>query len=302
MMSGENQVGTVGVEVYETNPLVGENAGAFEELQEDGPVLPTFATGAEQPSPTSPDGKKKRRRRKKSDVGEGGLEMEMMNKEEEAKQQPKTFLVVVLGAAGVGKTALAMQYCSNFFPRKYEPTVSEKYRKKVTVDMLDITIHILDTAGQEDYCTLPEEYLQDGDAFIIVYGADSMASFDKVDEFCSDLEENRDKGDEVPVVLCANRVDLDTKRVVTAEMGQQKMQEWHDRYASTDATEHDAKLSLVEYVECSAKDNLHVGLAFDVTIDALVKQLYDKQHRSNNAKDDNKNTNASWCGSTCSVS
>jgi len=293
----------VGVETYEDNPLIKE-AGGEDDIPEDHMMmdLPMFGNnsngveqGAEPPSPT--DGKKKRRRKKKDANGEVSIELSPGD-DEEIQVEHRNFLVVVLGAAGVGKTAVAMQYCAQFFPRKYEPTISEKYRKKVTMHttmIRELTIDILDTAGQEDYCTLPEEYLQDGDAFLIVYGADSQVSFENVDEVFTDLEENRDDGDQVPVVLCCNRVDLEQagKRVVEEQAGIDKIEEWKSNF-----TLRKSKIKPISYVECSAKSNLNVDLAFQSVIDALVHRL---DEGNTYVDDEVQVANNSWC-QQCQVS
>lgn len=294
-----SNTGNVDVDTYEANPLItdagDENDIPEDQMMMDMPMFGNSTNGAEPPSPS--DGKKKRRRKKKDSNGEVSIEMHFGD-EEEIQVEHRNFLIVVLGAAGVGKTAVAMQYCAQFFPRKYEPTISEKYRKKVTIHTKmtrELTIDILDTAGQEDYCTLPEEYLQDGDAFLIVYGADSQGSFDNVEEVFTDLEENRDEGDQVPVVLCCNRVDLeqDGKRVVDEQAGIDKIDEWMSAFVP-----RKSKIKPVSYVECSAKTNMNVDFVFQSVIDALVKQLDEDDVYID---DELQDTHNGWC-QQCQIS
>ena len=42
----------------------------------------------------------------------------------------------------------------------YEPTKADSYRKTVTLDGEDVQIDILDTAGQEDYAAIRDNYFR----------------------------------------------------------------------------------------------------------------------------------------------
>lgn len=41
--------------------------------------------------------------------------------------------MVVLGSGGVGKSALTVQFVSNTFIEKYDPTIEDFYRKEIEV-------------------------------------------------------------------------------------------------------------------------------------------------------------------------
>lgn len=47
----------------------------------------------------------------------------------------REFKVVVLGSGGVGKSALTVQFVSNTFIEKYDPTIEDFYRKEIEVDL-----------------------------------------------------------------------------------------------------------------------------------------------------------------------
>lgn len=42
----------------------------------------------------------------------------------------------------------------------YEPTKADSYRKKVVLDGEEVQIDILDTAGQEDYAAIRDNYFR----------------------------------------------------------------------------------------------------------------------------------------------
>lgn len=45
----------------------------------------------------------------------------------------REYKVVVLGSGGVGKSALTVQFVSNKFMEKYDPTIEDFYRKEIEV-------------------------------------------------------------------------------------------------------------------------------------------------------------------------
>lgn len=45
----------------------------------------------------------------------------------------REFKVVVLGSGGVGKSALTVQFVSNKFVLRYDPTIEDFYRKEIEV-------------------------------------------------------------------------------------------------------------------------------------------------------------------------
>lgn len=47
----------------------------------------------------------------------------------------REFKVVVLGSGGVGKSALTVQFVSNKFMEKYDPTIEDFYRKEIAVSL-----------------------------------------------------------------------------------------------------------------------------------------------------------------------
>lgn len=59
--------------------------------------------------------------------------------------------IIVIGDGAVGKTSLLVTYREGVFPTKYEPTVFENYVQKITLDNIEYTMKLWDTAGQETY-------------------------------------------------------------------------------------------------------------------------------------------------------
>jgi len=129
------------------------------------------------------------------------------------------YKVVVLEDGGVGKTALTIQLCLNHFIENYDPTIEDSYRKHAVIDDEPCLIEILDTAGQEEYTALRDQWIREGDGFLIVYSITQRATFERVEKFKYQISRVKD-ADDVPVVLVGNKADKMQEREVSAAEGQ----------------------------------------------------------------------------------
>uniref|UniRef100_A0A3Q3X2G6 Uncharacterized protein n=1 Tax=Mola mola TaxID=94237 RepID=A0A3Q3X2G6_MOLML len=111
------------------------------------------------------------------------------------------YKLVVVGAGGVGKSALTIQLIQNHFVDEYDPTIEDSYRKQVVIDGETCLLDILDTAGQEEYSAMRDQYMRTGEGFL--------------SHLCHVREQiNRVKdSDSVPMVLVGNKSDLSTRTV-----------------------------------------------------------------------------------------
>jgi GTPase KRas len=89
--------------------------------------------------------------------------------------------LVVLGQGGVGKSALTIQMVSSHFCEEYDPTIEDNYRKQVHVDDHTCLLDIMDTAGEEEYPAMRDQYTRAGMGFLIVYSITSRDSFNEID-------------------------------------------------------------------------------------------------------------------------
>ena len=63
------------------------------------------------------------------------------------------------------------------FVEDYEPTKADSYRKRVILDGEEAQIDILDTAGQEDYAAIRDNYFRSGEGFLCVFSITESESF-----------------------------------------------------------------------------------------------------------------------------
>ncbi|CAD6208441.1 GSCOCG00003453001-RA-CDS [Cotesia congregata] len=180
--------------------------------------------------------------------------------------------VIMVGSGGVGKSALTLQFMYDEFVEDYEPTKADSYRKKVVLDGEEVQIDILDTAGQEDYAAIRDNYFRSGEGFLCVFSITEDDSFQATQEFREQIL--RVKNDEnIPFLLVGNKSDLQEKRKVSLAEAQGRSQQWG-----------------VPYVETSAKtrENHHLHILqvfFDLMREIRSRKIEDKSASNGRGKD-----------------
>ncbi|KAJ3435599.1 ras gtpase-related [Anaeramoeba flamelloides] len=169
--------------------------------------------------------------------------------------------IVILGGGGVGKSAMTIRFLQNFFVTEYDPTIEENYRKQILVDNKPVFLDVLDTAGQEDYTSLREQYMETGQGFIIVYSITEKGSFEEVPEIYKTVLRVKD-AETFPTVICGNKGDLECRREVTFMEGSNL-----------------AKTYGVPFYETSAKTLKNLEMAFHQIIREIRKVELPKKKR-----------------------
>ena len=170
----------------------------------------------------------------------------------------------------------------------YDPTIEDSYRKQVQIDGQSCMLEVLDTAGQEEYVSLRDQWIRDGEGFVLVYSISSRASFQRIKKFYNQIQRvkesaatasptfpgspslNNNAQGPAPVMLVGNKCDRVTEREVSTQEGAGL-----------------AKELGCEFVEASAKNCVNVEKAFyDV-----VRQLRRQRHNSSGGKGSEKRKN-----------
>jgi Ras-related protein Ral-A len=172
---------------------------------------------------------------------------------------PALHKVIMVGSGGVGKSALTLQFMYDEFVEDYEPTKADSYRKKVVLDGEEVQIDILDTAGQEDYAAIRDNYFRSGEGFLCVFSITDDESFQATQEFREQIL--RVKNDEsIPFLLVGNKCDLNDKRKVSMTECHNRAQQWG-----------------VPYVETSAKTRENVDKCFYQLVRDIIKVKKSRQ-------------------------
>ncbi|KNZ79210.1 24 kDa Ras-like protein [Termitomyces sp. J132] len=125
----------------------------------------------------------------------------------------REYKLVVVGGGGVGKSALTIQFIQSHFVDEYDPTIEDSYRKQCVIDDEVALLDVLDTAGQEEYGAMREQYMRTGEGFLLVYSITSRNSFEEISTFHQQILRVKDQ-DSFPVIVVANKCDLEYERQV----------------------------------------------------------------------------------------
>ncbi|GFO23534.1 ras-related protein rap-1b [Plakobranchus ocellatus] len=122
----------------------------------------------------------------------------------------KHYRIAIMGAAGVGKSAIVNQFLYGKFHKDYKKTVEDMHRGEFDMDGTKLTLELLDTAGAYKFPGMRRLAIATSDAFILVYSRENSESFREVTEL-RDLIHAERETDEVPIVIVANKEDRQTK-------------------------------------------------------------------------------------------
>lgn len=146
----------------------------------------------------------------------------------------REYKIVMLGAGGVGKSAMTMQFISHRFLDYHDPTIEDAYKTRVRIDDESAHLDILDTAGQAEFTAMRDQYMRGGEGFIICYSITDRRSFHESLEFKQLIYRVRHTHD-IPVVLVGNKSDLGPARQVSKEEGAALAREFNCPFYETSA-------------------------------------------------------------------
>uniref|UniRef100_A0A8C2PU55 HRas proto-oncogene, GTPase n=1 Tax=Cyprinus carpio TaxID=7962 RepID=A0A8C2PU55_CYPCA len=118
------------------------------------------------------------------------------------------YKLVVVGAGGVGKSALTIQLIQNHFVDEYDPTIEDSYRKQVVIDGETCLLDILDTAGQEEYSAMRDQYMRTGEGFLCVFAINNTKSFEDIHQYRSNPCKNSKASEFLPQLCVINALKL----------------------------------------------------------------------------------------------
>lgn len=161
--------------------------------------------------------------------------------------------ILVLGAPGVGKSAMIMRFKDDIFLDYYEPTIQTTIKKMLKFNNEQVELEILDIDGQTEYTIFSFSKFSFGiHGYILCYSIENRQSFDLMNIIHSKLAAL--VGRDVPKVLVANKYDLNNRRELSYEEGKAL-----------------AKSINCEYIECSAKSNANIQKIFHTVLVEINK-------------------------------
>ena len=128
------------------------------------------------------------------------------------------FKYIIIGDPSVGKSNLLMKFVNNRFTEEYQATIGVEFgAKNIEFDQQIYRIQIWDTAGQENFRSITRAYYKNSVCAMVVYDITSQESFEHVQNWIEDIRNQSPKT--VLIILIGNKIDLEDKRVVSYDEG-----------------------------------------------------------------------------------
>ena len=163
------------------------------------------------------------------------------------------FKVVLIGDMKVGKTNIVSRYIKNEFNKDSMSTIGVEFgSKELVIEGHNVKVQIWDTAGQEKYKSITNAYYKGAKGAFVVYDITNKNSFDNADNWLNNLRASADK--KCSIILIGNKSDLEDKREVSIEQGEEK-----------------AKNSEIAFMETSALSGDNIDKAFEMMINEAYK-------------------------------
>jgi small GTP-binding protein len=166
-----------------------------------------------------------------------------------------SFKIVVVGASGVGKTAIVTQLVNQTFKSESQPTIGVEFKSyALPSEEESVKLQIWDTAGQERFRSVSKAYFRNAYGAVLVFDLTNKQSFDELNLWINDL--NTLCIPNAYIIMVGNKADL-----------------VDDRTVSEGEAQETAKRYNLEYLETSAKTGQSVPEAFIRLGNGILRQV-----------------------------
>ena len=143
---------------------------------------------------------------------------------------------IVAGDSFVGKTNLLLRFVDDNYnyDNEYLQTKGIDIRyKDITLDDKKYELKLYDTAGQEKFRSAVEKFFKKSDCVFLVYEITNRKSFENISNWIKECK--RHASENVLIVLIGNKCDLNEKRQVTTEEGENLAKKYEISFYETSA-------------------------------------------------------------------
>ena len=171
------------------------------------------------------------------------------------------FKLSLLGDGGVGKTSIKNRYLTDKFTDKYMTTLGVDFSShSLKVDDKNVFIAIWDVAGQQVFSSIRKSYFEGSRGGLVVFDVTRLESFENLlDGWITPFYET--VPDKPPMIIIANKVDLNDERLVTRETAEGFVEDLKKQFG----------IDHILYIETSAKEGTNIPETFE-NLTRLVMQ------------------------------
>ena len=202
-----------------------------------------------------------------------------MKKSPESSQDEIPIKIMILGNTSVGKTSFIIKYTENTFQEVYLSTIGIDYKiKKLTYNEQKYNLYIYDTTGEERFRSLSFNLIKFTEGVILMYDITNKSSFKSIPEWIESAQEH--KGENYPIIIIGNKIDLEEKRKITTEEG-----------------ENLAKKYGLDFFEISNKEDINIKEAIFTLFKKVLIYIEQKDIKGNSSilSSDNSSSNKKSC-------
>ena len=189
----------------------------------------------------------------------------------ENKEFDYLFRYIIVGDINVGKSCIMLQFSSNQFREEHELTIGVEFAIKfLEIKNKNIKIQVWDTAGEEAFQSITKSYYRNAIGALLVYDITKKSSFEHLQKWLDSVKENSTKN--IKIILIGNKIDLEDKREVTFQAG-----------------EEFAKKNDLFFLETSAKNFINIKESFNKLTEEIyqnIEVLEDEEKSKNSIKID----------------
>ena len=195
----------------------------------------------------------------------------------EMEEESIYFQALLLGDSTVGKTSFLIRYTDEDFKDTLFTIGIDSRIQNLKKNNLNITLKIYDTAGQERYRSIVQNYYKGADGIILIYDITNKKSFESIEQWINKIKESSDYQN-IGLVVVGNKCDLENNRVVKKE--EKELLE---------------KKIEMKIIEASAKLDINVKESFNLLIGKMIEKKTNKFSLSNTIKIKNEDKKTSDC-------
>ena len=197
--------------------------------------------------------------------------------------EPKhTFKILTLGESGVGKTCILRRFVENKFIKNHLATIGIDFRTKtIPINDYEVKLKIWDTAGEERFRNITNQYYKGADGIILVFDLTNFDTMNKIRDWYNQIKNNTSSND-IGLVLVANKSDL--KREVSNEECLNLSKELNIQLYETSALTGEGVNEIFEYItqEIISKKNY----LDDTQANGVTLGIGDNKNKNKDKKND----------------
>ena len=160
---------------------------------------------------------------------------------------------IFLGDSNVGKRTF-IKYIQGEKNKTYISTIGkDSIFIQANINKENAYIQIFDTCGQERYNSVAKNYLNNVDAILLFYDVTNRESFENLDNWIDKITDTIDLK-EISLILAANKIDENEKRIISKKEGIQKA----DKYG-------------IKYYECCCSNGLNI---YEILNELILEGYY----------------------------